>query len=73
MLKTGKEIVLLEKKIGHIDNDLIKLIIKDYNKFVPISLDDNVKLDYLRKYYKDRLHELHKVEKDKSKQLTIYE
>lgn len=77
MKNIAKEITLLEKKIVSVSNDLHKQTMIDLLKYINGSTGLFNNGDYiayisaLEQQYKDKLHELRKSQKQKSKQLDI--
>jgi hypothetical protein len=70
-----KQTALLEKKLGLIDNDLFKLILKDISTLISnhiIKINDSVEvLAKLKTNYKDKLHSLRQEQKEKSHQIDL--
>lgn len=80
MTDNGKKQSLLEKKLQLITNDLFKLVATDLLYKVenedlevpePFKTTSIFIINQLEHDYKNKLHELRKIEKEKSKQLEL--
>lgn len=78
MTPLAKQIGLIEKKLGHIDNDITKLIIKDLlfnvydeEEIASVSARVEPNIGILKTQYKIQLQKLRNKQKQASKQIDL--